>query len=304
VKLPAVAIAAAFAGGIALGLRSPVAREATSHTLLVTAFVVSSALILSAFLFSTKNHFLIAAVASASTWTVWGILAAWIGQQPLPANQVVNLVDSAALDLRHPLRWRGRLRDEPQRLPWGSGLEIELAAVEFRSSLMPVTGGLRLTFSPHENDPALPDLYAGDEVAVICQAKRPQVFRDEGAFDRRAYLATQNIDLIGTLRAPELIQRAAPAHQNPTVLFARARRKLRDALDPLFPTQPQVAAVLRAMLLGDRSFVDRQESTNFQKTGVSHVLVIAGLHVGAWPPFCFGSDASFVSRPAGQSCSR
>src|SRR5467141_2099803 len=35
------------------------------------------------------------------------------------------------------------------------------------------------------------------------------------------------------------------------------------------------------MLLGDRSFVDRAESTDFQKTGVFHVLVIAGLHVGA-----------------------
>jgi hypothetical protein len=29
----------------------------------------------------------------------------------------------------------------------------------------------------------------------------------EGAFDRRAYLAQQNIDLVATLRAPELIER-------------------------------------------------------------------------------------------------
>ena len=35
------------------------------------------------------------------------------------------------------------------------------------------------------------------------------------------------------------------------------------------------------MLLGDRSFVDREEGTDLQKTGVFHVLVLAGLHVGA-----------------------
>ena len=35
------------------------------------------------------------------------------------------------------------------------------------------------------------------------------------------------------------------------------------------------------MLLGDRSFVDRAEATDFQKTGAFHVLVVAGLHVGA-----------------------
>ncbi len=35
------------------------------------------------------------------------------------------------------------------------------------------------------------------------------------------------------------------------------------------------------MLLGDRTFLDRAESLNYQKTGVYHVLVVAGLHVGA-----------------------
>jgi competence protein ComEC len=45
--------------------------------------------------------------------------------------------------------------------------------------------------------------------------------------------------------------------------------------------------VLRAMLLGDRSFVDRDEAVDFQKTGVFHVLVVAGLHVGALAFFLY-----------------
>ena len=36
------------------------------------------------------------------------------------------------------------------------------------------------------------------------------------------------------------------------------------------------------MLLGDRSFLDSSESVDFQKTGVFHVLVVAGLHVSAF----------------------
>jgi competence protein ComEC len=39
--------------------------------------------------------------------------------------------------------------------------------------------------------------------------------------------------------------------------------------------------MLRAMLLGDRSFVDRTESADFQKTGAFHGLVVAGRHAGA-----------------------
>ena len=69
--------------------------------------------------------------------------------------------------------------------------------------------------------------------------------------------------------------------------LARTRRKLRERIDALFAGKPQVAGVLRAMLLGDRSFVDRSESTDFQKTGVFHILVVAGLHVGALAVFLF-----------------
>ena len=297
-KLPAVAIAAAFVCGIAIGLWSPVSREAFSHIWLVTGFAAACGLILASIVFSTSNRLAVAAAMSAASWITLGILAAWIGEQPLPADHVVKLMESAQLDPHQILRWHGQLRDEPQRLPWGIGFEIDLTGVEYNNALMPARGGLRLTYAPHSNDPQLPELHAGDEVVVLCQAKRPQVFRDEGAFDRRAYLATQNIDLTGTLRAPELIQRRSRARQSGSVLVARVRRRLRDALDLLFPTSPQVAAVLRAMLLGDRSFIEREESTNFQKTGVFHVLVIAGLHVGALAAFLFWIGRKFHLNPA------
>jgi len=146
---------------------------------------------------------------------------------------------------------------------------------------------LRVSFSPKPDDPALPALHAGDEVTVIAQAKRPQLFRDEGAFDRRAYLASQGIDLVATLRSPDLIQRASSAPLSAGTLLARIRHRLRHEVDTLFAAQPEVGAVLRAMLLGDRSFVERDEAVDFQKTGVFHVLVVAGLHVGALAFFLY-----------------
>src|SRR5260370_12338600 len=69
--------------------------------------------------------------------------------------------------------------------------------------------------------------------------------------------------------------------------MARAGRRLRDEVDALFANRPGVAGVLRAMLLGDRSFVERDEAADFQKTGVFHVLVVAGLHVGALAFFLY-----------------
>src|SRR5260370_16927503 len=122
------------------------------------------------------------------------------------------------------------------------------------------------------------DLHAGDEIAVVTQAKQPQVFRDEGAFDRRAYLASQNIDLVATLRAPELMTRVAAARPSVSTAIARARRRLRDEVDALFANRPEVAGGLRALLLADRTFVDPAEAPAFQPTPFFPILLLAVLH--------------------------
>jgi hypothetical protein len=61
-----------------------------------------------------------------------------------------------------------------------------------------------LSYATRADGPAAVKIHAGASVTVLTQAKLPEVFRDEGAFDRRAYLAQQGIDLSATLRAPEL----------------------------------------------------------------------------------------------------
>jgi competence protein ComEC len=293
-KLPAVAIAAAFACGIAMGLFPSVAAHAGSRELLVGFFVAAALLLASGALFADRGYLWAASCSAILCWTFLGFLGACISQQPRSANHAISLVESGQLALHTPLRWYGRLRDEPARLPWGYGYELSLSGVDYQGKFLPLSGGLRLSFS-QQNDAAdrdvntagttvrafPPNVHAGDVVTVVAQARQPQLFRDEGAFDRRAFLAAQNIDLVAALRAPELLERVTVAPLAPSMLISRARRRLRDEVDTLFTARPAVAGVLRAMLLGDRSFVDREESTNFQKTGVFHVLVVAGLHVGA-----------------------
>ncbi|PYU49587.1 MAG: DNA internalization-related competence protein ComEC/Rec2 [Acidobacteria bacterium] len=280
-RLPAVAIVAAFASGIVLGLHPTVARNASSHILLSSLFLLVAFFVLAGIFFVRIAHLLVATIASLFGWILLGFLGVCIAEQPRDANHVISLVEQSRISLKTPLRWRGHLRDEPTRLPWGYGYEIELTRVEFEGAFHPARGGLRLSFTAHPEGPVPPELHAGDEVAVLAEAKRPQIFKDEGAFDRRAYLAQQNIDLVATLRAPQLIERISSSTPTIGTVLARARRTLRDEIDVLFAAAPQVAGVLRAMLLGDRNFVNRAEALDFQKTGVFHVLVVAGLHVGA-----------------------
>lgn len=280
-RLPAVAISAAFACGIVLGLHPAVARSASSRGILLTSFCVAAALILAGITLVKVNRLFSAAAASLLSWISLGFLGACIAEQPRPAEHVISLVEQGRLDLKTPLRWHGRLRDEPARLPWGYGYEIELSGVEQENSLQPALGGLRLSFATSPDQPLPQELHAGDEITVLTEARQPQVFRDDGAFDRRAYLTGQGVDLVATLRAPQLLERIAPPTPAIGTRLARVRSRLREEIDHLFASIPPVAGVLRAMLLGDRTFVDRAEAVDFQKTGVFHVLVVAGLHVGA-----------------------
>jgi competence protein ComEC len=286
-RLPAVAIAALFACGVVLGQAPWFAERVSSQVYLAIGFVSTGLLICAGIVLARIGRLFPAVAVSVFSWIILGLLGTGIANQPRPADYVLSLVDAGHVDLKTPLRWHGRLRDEPARLPWGYGYEIELSGVEYDGSLVGARGGLRVSFSESPEQTAAPDVHAGDEVVVATQAKRPQVFRDDGAFDRRAYLVQQNVDLVATLRAPELMERTAVSRTTAATLLARVRRRLRDEIDQLFAKTPQVGGVLRAMLLGDRSFVERAESTDFQKTGVFHVLVVAGLHVGALAVFLF-----------------
>lgn len=199
-RLPAVAIAAAFACGIALGLHLAPTRNASSHFLLSSVFIFVGVLILTRIIFVGTGRVLLASVASILTWVLLG----W--ELALRNNRATRIMSSPSLskDASHRKRLCDGMAvcDEPAQVPWGYGYEIELSGVEFAEALHPARGGLRLSFTVLPGAALPPVLHAGDEVVVLTEAKRPQVFRDEGAFDRRAYLALQNIDLVATLRAP------------------------------------------------------------------------------------------------------
>src|SRR5258708_23314508 len=234
-------MAGAFFCSIALGLCPPVAKHATSRFFLVAGFFTAGSFVFAGILLTTIGRLVLAAAASVFAWALLGLVGAWVAEQPLPNDRILNLVSAGRVDLHVPLRWHGTLRDEPSRLPWGIGYEIELAGVDYQNQRVPTLGGMRLSFTPHPDDSVLLDLHAGDEIAVVTQAKQPQVFRDEGAFDRRAYLASQNIDLVATLRAPVLMTLDAAARPSVCTFVAHARRLLSDEVYTLLARRPVVA---------------------------------------------------------------
>jgi competence protein ComEC len=277
-RQPLVWIAAALAGGIiALGPRA-VWPEVWA-VLAIAAILAGLACVGRRWLWSAWG-------CALAAWLLVGGLAAELERIALPANQVARFLKEHPIDTSVPLRWSGRLRSDPVRLPWGLRYEIDLEGVEVAGELVPVVGGLRLSYfdAPRASEtPAA--LRAGDHVEALVAAHPPRNFLDPGAFDFRSYLARQDIHLTGTLRSAELLRKVGSPPLGLRYRLAQLRGRLLDRVDALFA--PREAAVLRAMLLGDRSFVDSEMVESFQKSAAYHVLVLAGLHVGALAAFFF-----------------
>ena len=121
-KLPALWIAASFAAGIAIATRWPGPLK-----LWVTA-AIAAMLLGAVLLWRSKTHS--AWVLALVAWAALGGLAVTMERAAVPANNVTRLIRAGRLDTTEPLRWQGRLREDPMALPWGRRYEVDLEQVD------------------------------------------------------------------------------------------------------------------------------------------------------------------------------
>ena len=277
-KLPSLAIAVSLASGILAG-GLPAANPLRSAVLCLAAGVILLASGMALFVARRENS---AWIASLLAWCLLGAAAARLEPLGQPADRVTRVVSDGRLDLSAP----SALARSATHRPAGTSLgglryEIDLEGVQTAGAEMPVAGGLRVEYFFDERAPhALPLLRAGDRVEVLLRARLLRNYGDPGTFDYESFFARQGIYLTGTLRSTELLERIPGATPTLAQRLARVRGRLLREVDAMLAGSPERARVARAMLLGDRSFLDSEEVQAFQQTGSYHVLVLAGLHVG------------------------
>lgn len=279
-KVPTLWIALAFAAGIGLGR---IITAGLSFWIVVCLAAIGAGICA----IFTRRSFIAACLAIVA-WLALGGAAVQLERRDVSQNDAAALVARGALDTSQPLRWRGRLREDPEPIPLGWRYIVGLESVEETGHSVPIHGGLRLTYYRGKDNENPPIVRAGDIVEALCRAQIPRNYLNPGAFDERGYLARNGIELLGSLRSAELLQVIGEAQPSLGERFARVRGNLLARLDTLFAGRSAQIAVLRAMLLGDRNFVNANIAEAFQKTAAFHLLVLAGLHVAALAFFIFG----------------
>ena len=153
------------------------------------------------------------------------------------------------------------------------GLRFEFAVEQV------VTAGVtvppRLSLAWYGTDAAVTP---GERWAFTTRLRRPHGTFNPGGFDLEGWLFERNLRAGGYVREQPAPQRLASMVRSPAAAIDRARSGLRARLQAHLGGQP-LGGVLIALVLGDQRAIGEADWVLFNRTGISHLVSISGLHI-------------------------
>ncbi len=299
--LAAAAVWLALGIGLAHWQRTQDIFQATVDLLAALALLAAIAI------FAMRRSPRVAWLPVAAVWVVVGIAAAeWQPSAEYPialmayADNLSRTVDAHVVRVRPGSEAAPQdadpvpLWERTEEVVGGRPLEVDLAldAIEDvtpdRSTMVPVSGGVRVAvYGPARRDSTLG---CGDRVELPLRLKPPQRFRDPGAFQYADYLLTQGVALETSVKAERVRVVGGSAAGFRCRLYAAqswAAGRMMAFVDSAANRQlPQAlrlnaadAAMLNAMLFGDRAGLTHGLRVGFERTGSFHLFVVSGLHI-------------------------
>src|SRR5438105_12582176 len=131
-----------------------------------------------------------------------------------------------------------------------------------------------------EEAPASPlagGVHAGERWAFTVRLRRPHGLVNPHGFDYEAWLLERGIGATGYVRARPEPRRLGERHA-PLDYVERAREAVRDRFNAVLGPRP-ASGILDALAVGVQRTIAREEWQLFNRTGVTHLMSISGLHV-------------------------
>jgi competence protein ComEC len=146
-------------------------------------------------------------------------------------------------------------------------------------------------------DEDVPVVHAGERWVLTVRLKRPHGTVNPGGFDLEAWLLQQGLRATGYVHPEGLNARSSFFAGRPEDYVQRARERVRQRIVAALGQAPY-AGVIVALAIGDQRAVPEAQWTVFNRTGVSHLISISGLHVTVFAAFAGGLAYALVRRSA------
>lgn len=131
---------------------------------------------------------------------------------------------------------------------------------------------LRAVLNP--DDLSFPtDLKLGDRITFLATVYPLEDKSNPHDFDYKQYLASKRIY---TQVGIQKIYQIQPTSK--TISWPKFRQLVLDAIDNNFDSN--TASLAKALLIGYKNELDREEKIAFSRAGLSHIMAVSGLHVG------------------------
>jgi competence protein ComEC len=200
------------------------------------------------------------------------ILGCWslqgTARPDLPSNHIDNFIDG-----KH---WHiiGTVLATPQGSVDRTRFSVRAESLTRGQKTHVVTGGIRITVQGQ-----IEGIDKGDRIACLAKLKRLWNFNNPGGFNYKRHMAFRGVRASAFVSRPELVIRLhAGARGWFSNVFERARKTISALLEKL-PLQ-DARAVLKALIIGDRSDISQQTKNTLRRIGGAHLLAISGLHIG------------------------
>jgi competence protein ComEC len=177
------------------------------------------------------------------------------------------------LSQRQEMTIIARISSSPKRYPDKTRVAVTLEQYRVDDTMQPVSGALSLTITSCQKEWPVGQRFIG---RVVMRPVRN--FNNPGAFDYRRYLADQGIWLLGTVRSDaQLIALGEPTSPAWVGMLGRILSESRAFYDAWLP--PALAALFRALVLGDDYALDEVTKEYLYAAGLGHLVAISGFNL-------------------------
>jgi competence protein ComEC len=211
-----------------------------------------------------------------------GALLAQAERKEVKDTRLSRLFEARTISSGEPVELTGVLVAPPEPAPEACYLDVEAQSIRTADETVEATGRARLILALNEKDSS--EAYKrlaldyGSRLRVLVRLERARSYKNPGSVDFNDFLERQGYDLKGAIKSPLLIESfgSVPGNRYLAALY-HFRLRMMGAIDERFE-QP-VAGTLKAMMLGNRYFLDAETSERLRQSATFHTLVISGMHV-------------------------
>ena len=206
-----------------------------------------------------------------------GLVAGQRSRAELPAPILEWFEAEIAADAPAAVTWiAGRLRRDAVPTDYGANLTIEVLRVERGRVARPMRGAVRASVGGSFVSGRIGAWRQGRTVRLPVRLRRPPRYANHGTPDQAHRLQVRGVDLLGSVTSAlqvEVLDTGSLRQEWGGRTRDFVRRSVAAAVGV---HDARSAAIVTAVLIGDRAGLDRETTERLQQGGVYHVIAISG----------------------------